>query len=77
MVVSHTTCTHLVGGSLPFQDSGKLVVLVTGAAGFVGSHASLALKKRGDGVVGLDNFNDYYPVELKRARAANLQKAGV
>eukprot|EP00246_Nothoceros_aenigmaticus_P013486 TRINITY_DN4673_c0_g1_i1.p1 TRINITY_DN4673_c0_g1~~TRINITY_DN4673_c0_g1_i1.p1 ORF type:complete len:448 (+),score=67.62 TRINITY_DN4673_c0_g1_i1:339-1682(+) len=59
------------------EDEGKLVVLVTGAAGFVGSHVSLALKKRGDGVVGLDNFNDYYPVALKRARAANLQKAGV
>lgn len=52
-------------------------MLVTGAAGFVGSHVSLALKKRGDGVVGLDNFNDYYPVELKRARAANLHQAGV
>lgn len=54
-----------------------MTVLVTGAAGFVGSHVSLALKSRGDGVVGLDNFNDYYPVALKRARAANLQKAGI
>lgn len=43
-------------------------VLVTGAAGFVGSHCSLALKKRGDGVLGLDNFNDYYDPSLKRAR---------
>lgn len=54
-----------------------MTVLVTGAAGFVGSHVALALKKRGDGVVGLDNFNDYYPVELKRARAANLNRAGM
>ena len=54
-----------------------MTVLVTGAAGFVGSHVSLALKARGDGVVGLDNFNDYYPVALKRARAANLQKSGM
>nr|XP_043629172.1 UDP-glucuronate 4-epimerase 1 [Erigeron canadensis] len=43
-------------------------VLVTGAAGFVGSHVSLALKKRGDGVVGIDNFNDYYDPSLKKSR---------
>eukprot|EP00250_Pteridium_aquilinum_P014318 c21911_g1_i4 orf=84-512(+) len=59
------------------QDGGQLTVLVTGAAGFVGSHVALALKKRGDGVVGLDNFNHYYPVELKRARATNLGQAGM
>ncbi|MCO5609253.1 hypothetical protein L7F22_063477 [Adiantum nelumboides] len=59
------------------QDGGQLTVLVTGAAGFVGSHVALALKKRGDGVVGLDNFNHYYPVELKRARATNLDQAGI
>ncbi|CAM6124662.1 unnamed protein product [Calypogeia fissa] len=53
------------------------VVLVTGAAGFVGSHVSLALKKRGDGVVGLDNFNDYYDPTLKRARQILLEKHGV
>ncbi|XP_058759514.1 UDP-glucuronate 4-epimerase 6-like [Vicia villosa] len=47
-------------------------VLVTGAAGFVGSHSSLALKKRGDGVIGLDNFNTYYDPSLKRARQALL-----
>ncbi|EFJ28507.1 hypothetical protein SELMODRAFT_93183 [Selaginella moellendorffii] len=56
---------------------GEMVVLVTGAAGFVGSHVSLALRERGDGVVGLDNFNSYYPVALKRARAKNLLKDGV
>ncbi|KAL6012251.1 UDP-glucuronate 4-epimerase 1 [Asimina triloba] len=54
-----------------------ITVLVTGAAGFVGSHASLALKKRGDGVVGLDNFNSYYDPSLKRARAALLSAHGV
>lgn len=59
------------------EEGGQLTVLVTGAAGFVGSHVALALKNRGDGVVGLDNFNDYYPVPLKRARAANLRKAGI
>lgn len=54
-----------------------MTVLVTGAAGFVGCHVSLALRKRGDGVVGLDNFNDYYPTALKRDRARNLQSAGI
>ncbi|MBA0585179.1 hypothetical protein Gorai_015964 [Gossypium raimondii] len=49
-------------------------VLVTGAAGFIGSHCSLALKKRGDGVLGLDNFNDYYDPSLKRARQNLLSK---
>nr|ABR16292.1 unknown [Picea sitchensis] len=54
-----------------------IVVLVTGAAGFVGSHVSLALKRRGDGVLGLDNFNDYYDQSLKRARQGLLDKQGV
>ncbi|KAF3623342.1 UDP-glucuronate 4-epimerase 6 [Capsicum annuum] len=45
-----------------------LSVLVTGVAGFVGSHCSLALKKRGDGVLGIDNFNSYYDPSLKRGR---------
>lgn len=52
-------------------------MLVTGAAGFVGSHTSLALKRRGDGVVGIDNFNNYYPVALKRARQERLLSDGV
>ena len=59
------------------QEGGRMTVLVTGAAGFVGSHVALSLKSRGDGVVGLDNFNDYYPVALKRARASILHKAGM
>ncbi|OIV93940.1 hypothetical protein TanjilG_05643 [Lupinus angustifolius] len=52
-------------------------VLVTGAAGFVGTHVSLALKRRGDGVLGLDNFNRYYDPNLKRARQSLLERAGV
>lgn len=51
--------------------------LVTGAAGFIGSHVSLKLLARGDSVVGLDNLNDYYEVTLKEARLARLHgKAG-
>lgn len=53
------------------------VVLVTGAAGFVGYHVSLALRRRGDGVIGLDNFNGYYDTRLKRARQNLLSRSGV
>ncbi|GLU05644.1 hypothetical protein SLE2022_227330 [Rubroshorea leprosula] len=60
----------------PLSPSGR-IVLVTGAAGFVGTHVSLALKSRGDGIVGLDNFNHYYDPKLKRARQKLLEKAGV
>ena len=48
-------------------------ILVTGAAGFIGFHTSKQLLDRGDTVVGLDNFNDYYDVTLKEARAALLE----
>jgi len=48
-------------------------VLVTGAAGFIGSHVSHILLDRGDVVVGLDNLNDYYDVNLKLARLARLE----
>ena len=47
-------------------------ILVTGAAGFIGFHTSKQLLERGDTVVGLDNFNDYYDVRLKESRAAVL-----
>uniref|UniRef100_M0ZXH8 UDP-D-glucuronate 4-epimerase 5 n=1 Tax=Solanum tuberosum TaxID=4113 RepID=M0ZXH8_SOLTU len=52
-------------------------VLVTGAAGFVGTHVSLGLKRRGDGVLGLDNFNQYYDVGLKKARQGLLERSGI
>ncbi len=48
-------------------------ILVTGAAGFIGSHTSTRLLARGDEVVGLDNINDYYDPTLKEARLARLQ----
>ena len=43
-------------------------VLVTGAAGFIGMHATLRLLERGDVVVGIDNLNEYYDSTLKRSR---------
>ncbi|MEQ1800538.1 MAG: NAD-dependent epimerase [Gammaproteobacteria bacterium] len=49
-------------------------ILVTGAAGFIGSTAARYLLARGDEVVGLDNLNDYYDVNLKKARLAILAK---
>ena len=47
-------------------------ILVTGAAGFIGSTATLRLLARGDHVVGLDNLNDYYEVSLKENRLKRL-----
>lgn len=48
-------------------------ILVTGAAGFIGFHLSMRLLARGDEVVGLDNLNDYYSVQLKLDRLAQLE----
>lgn len=47
-------------------------ILVTGAAGFIGYHMSRALLEKGESVVGLDNLNDYYSVQLKRDRLEQL-----
>jgi UDP-glucuronate 4-epimerase len=52
-------------------------ILVTGAAGFIGFHLAKHLETRGDAIIGLDNFNDYYSPELKRRRAEELAKQGV
>ncbi|MBS1253043.1 MAG: UDP-glucose 4-epimerase [Anaerolineales bacterium] len=49
-------------------------VLVTGAAGFIGSHVAEVLAKRGDAVVGVDNLNDYYDPARKRANLEELRR---
>ena len=51
-----------------------MAVLVTGAAGFIGSHTARALLERGDEVVGIDNLNDYYDPSLKKARLETLER---
>ena len=48
-------------------------ILVTGAAGFIGAALSLRLLERGDEVVGIDNLNDYYDINLKIARLERLK----
>lgn len=48
-------------------------VLITGSAGFIGSALAEVLLARGDEVIGLDNLNDYYDVNLKLARLARIQ----
>lgn len=45
-------------------------ILITGAAGFIGSDLALRLLERGDSVIGIDNHNDYYDQSLKEARLA-------
>ena len=47
-------------------------VLVTGSAGFIGSHVAQVLLARGDTVIGFDSLNDYYDVTLKQARLARF-----
>ena len=46
--------------------------LVTGSAGFIGKHVTERLLARGDQVIGLDNFNEYYDPALKRARIQDI-----
>lgn len=49
-------------------------ILITGVAGFIGMHCATQLLGRGDHIVGVDNLNDYYDVNLKKARLARLHK---
>lgn len=52
-------------------------ILVTGAAGFIGSHTAESLKSLGHDVIGLDNFNDYYSLDLKHLNSKALAEKGI
>ena len=54
-----------------------MTVLVTGAAGFIGSHAAAALLRRGDDVIGLDNFDPYYSPARKRLNVQEVERAAL
>ena len=49
-------------------------ILVTGSSGFIGFHTSLLLLKNKHEVVGIDNLNDYYDLNLKKSRLKILRK---
>ena len=53
----------------------RMTVLITGVAGFIGSHVAHRLLERGEAVVGVDEMNAYYDVNLKRARLDRLTAA--
>ena len=48
-------------------------ILITGTAGFIGSTLAIRLLERGEQIIGVDNLNDYYDVNLKKARLSALQ----
>ncbi|WP_460219736.1 NAD-dependent epimerase/dehydratase family protein [Psychroserpens sp. MEBiC05023] len=52
-------------------------ILVTGAVGFIGSHTAERLQNLGHEVIGLDNFSDYYSIDLKELNAKALKEKGV
>jgi UDP-glucuronate 4-epimerase len=58
------------------MPSSDTAILVTGAAGFIGAALSRSLLERGEAVIGIDNFNDYYDPALKHARVATLSGFG-
>ena len=58
-------------------DGPKYTVLVTGAAGFIGMHTSIELKKLGMNPIGYDNVNEYYSIELKESRIEELKKRDI
>lgn len=55
----------------------KKRIFITGIAGFIGFHLAQHLKARGDEVLGCDNFNAYYDIELKESRAHILRELGI
>ena len=52
-------------------------IVITGVAGFIGSALAQELIRKGEQIIGIDNLNDYYDVNLKKTRLENLRKASV
>jgi Nucleoside-diphosphate-sugar epimerases len=52
-------------------------ILITGAAGFIGFHLSRRLLESGDVIIGIDNLNSYYNVNLKKARLVILKNTRI
>ena len=50
-----------------------MAILVTGIAGFIGSHVARTLLERGDEVIGIDNISDYYDINLKKNRLKSIE----
>ena len=48
-------------------------ILITGVAGFIGMHTAKYFLEKGVEVVGIDNLNNYYDIDLKKARLSNLK----
>lgn len=70
---------NFIKQSMPSSCEGRetgMTYLITGAAGFVGSHAAEQLLKRGERVLALDNFNDYYDPAIKRRNIVRLRQYG-
>jgi len=61
----------------PISHSVDGPILVTGAAGFIGSHAARGLLARGHSVVGIDNFDPYYSAELKQQNLSTISAMGL
>ena len=55
----------------------KQTCLITGSAGFIGYHLTITLLKSGFNVVGIDNLNDYYDVNLKKQRLIQISKISI
>jgi UDP-glucuronate 4-epimerase len=55
------------------MDESGMKILVTGTAGFIGSHVAMRLLERGDHVIGIDNLSDYYDVESEEGAAGALR----
>jgi nucleoside-diphosphate-sugar epimerase len=71
-------CVSVVKFFYPYKNwSESLKILVTGAAGFIGSHLSEKLDDLGHEVQGLDNFSDYYSKDLKNLNANQLKQRGI